>query len=308
MGIKGLSKFIKTYLPNTIKDIHLSELKNKVIAVDTNYYLYKYSMNKDNYLIKFGYQYEHLCSYGIRPLYVFDGKPPKEKQKVIERRKLKSGKKQTDGFYEKIKELKKYFESKEIVYLESISETDFMCSKLSENNLIDGCLTDDMDFLTLGSKHIYREYTQRSDRVIEYNLENILKEFNRNEFIDICIYLGCDYCENIQQYVNKKTEIDIYELFKKYNSLENIWEYLKSSNIINIDIYKEINIKNDWIIARNILLNEEVIYTENDLLGIEFLKNQETFLKIQKKIPKRINKTIDNTKKIIENRFELLTV
>ena len=85
MGVKGLSKFIKTYIPKAICEKQLSELADKTIAIDANYFMYKYSISSPDYITKFRKQYEHLISHNIKVFYVFDGKPPKEKKKVIEK-------------------------------------------------------------------------------------------------------------------------------------------------------------------------------------------------------------------------------
>lgn len=44
------------------------------------------------------------------------------------------------------------------------------------------------------------------------------------QFIDMCILLGCDYCETIRGVGPKKA----FELITKYKSIENILENLDS--------------------------------------------------------------------------------
>ena len=114
MGVKGLSKFIKENVPNAIQTRSLSDLRDNVVAVDTNYYIYKYTISTDDYIKKFASQYLHLVSFGIKPLYVFDGKPPSEKQKVIDKRKKVNLKKNVEVNNSKIKTLKKFFKDNNI--------------------------------------------------------------------------------------------------------------------------------------------------------------------------------------------------
>jgi flap endonuclease-1 len=260
MGIKGLSKFLKSYIPQTILERKLSELENKVIAIDANYFMYKYTISSDDYVYKFRRQYEHLVGNNIKALYVFDGKPPKEKKRVIEKRREVNKKKNIDVSVDKIKELKHFFDEKGIPYIECESEADFICCKLCEQNRIHGCISDDMDFLTLGCTHLYRDYYQHSDSVAEYNRETIMKEFTSDEFIDVCIFLGCDYCERVQDFVNRSIDVNVFELFKTHKTLENVWSHLRQTNsFVMVDDEKERDVQSKWQKARHILKNDIMI-------------------------------------------------
>jgi hypothetical protein len=256
MGVKGLSKFIKEHIPNAINKRKLSELRDSVVAIDTNYYIYKYTISTDDILKKFASQYLHLVSFGIKPLYVFDGKPPVEKQKVIEKRKKVNQKKNIEVTNSSIKSLKKFFKEYDIPYLECIAEADFICSQLSRHGVIRGCISDDMDFLTLGCKYLYREYYQYSDEIVEYSLGEVLKVFTSEQLIDISIFLGCDYCDRVQDYVNRSHNISVYNLFTTHNNLENVWNYLYDNNMfIHVDVEKANTIMAQWYKAREILRN-----------------------------------------------------
>jgi flap endonuclease-1 len=256
MGVKGLSKFIKENQPNAIKTRSLSELRDCVVAVDTNYYIYKYTISTDDYIKKFASQYLHLVSFGIKPIYVFDGKPPNEKQKVIDKRKKVNLKKNIEVNNSKIKTLKFFFKDNNIPYLECLAEADFICSQLSRHDVIHGCISDDMDFLTLGCKYLYREYYQYSDNVVEYSLDEILKDITQSQLIDISIFLGCDYCDRVQDYVNRCHHINVYNLFKEHCTLDNVWKYLDDNNMfIYVDCEKAELVKSQWPKAREILQN-----------------------------------------------------
>ncbi len=260
MGIKGLSKFLKTYIPTSISEKKISELASKYIAVDANYFMYKYTISSNDYINKFKKQYEHLVSNNIKAFYVFDGKPPKEKKKVIEKRKEVNRKKNIDVSVDKIKELKTFFNSLDIEYIDCESEADFICCKLCENGIIHGCISDDMDFLTLGCNKLYRDYYQHSDYIMEYDREEILKHFNKEQFIDICIFLGCDYCERVHDFVNRAIDINVYELFKTHETLENVWKYLRDNDMfLFVDDEKEQLIQEKWPKTREILNNDIII-------------------------------------------------
>ena len=60
----------------------MSEMRNRTIVVDTNIYLYKFSMG--NSLIENMYLMLSLFEQNnITPIFIFDGKPPSEKKKLI---------------------------------------------------------------------------------------------------------------------------------------------------------------------------------------------------------------------------------
>jgi 5'-3' exonuclease len=256
MGIKGLSKFLKQHIPASITSKKLEELSGLVIAIDANYFMYKYTISTDDFIKKFNTQYQHLVSKGIMPLYVFDGKPPCEKQKVIEKRKIINKKKHIEITNNNIRTLKEHFYQNNISYIECESEADFICSRLSDEGIIHGCISDDMDFLTLGCKYLYRDYFQYSSDITEYNLDTILDVFTRHQLIDISIFLGCDYCDRVYDFVNRSEIINVYELFKEYKTLENVWNYLYSNNkFMFVDNDKEVMVKEKWPKAREILTN-----------------------------------------------------
>ena len=96
MGIKSLTSLIKSKSPNSIQTVSLYTLKEKKVAIDTNIFLYKslanvrsngdYLRNKEGKVVShivgmFNNAVKYL-SLGIKPIYVFDGKPPIEKKEV----------------------------------------------------------------------------------------------------------------------------------------------------------------------------------------------------------------------------------
>lgn len=85
MGIKHLNRYIQTQCKSSIKQIHLSELTNKKIVIDTSIYLYRYA--SDNTLLEnFYLMISIFRQYNIIPLFIFDGKPPKEKKDLLKKK------------------------------------------------------------------------------------------------------------------------------------------------------------------------------------------------------------------------------
>lgn len=89
MGIKSLSTILNQYCKCGIKNVTLETFRDKVIAIDTSIFLYKFTYNTSDYLEGFTRQILRLLRNGIIPLYVFDGKPPDEKKEILNDRKDK---------------------------------------------------------------------------------------------------------------------------------------------------------------------------------------------------------------------------
>ena len=89
MGIPLLNKLIREKcknLSNAIRQIHFSDLKGKIIAVDTSIYMYKFI--GENALIDNMYQLIMFFKQNeIIPLFIFDGIAPPEKHELLQIRK-----------------------------------------------------------------------------------------------------------------------------------------------------------------------------------------------------------------------------
>ena len=165
MGIRGLynllelNKCIKYYkkIPSNINNI----------AIDANLYLYKYLYSKNSdILYSILNQVLKFLSADITPIYIFDGKPPVEKNKTIWKRKhkkLKFQKKINDLYLELekspnnlvlkekiqhlknlshnlnvniINDVKSLLDILNIKYINADGEADFLCCKLCHNNML----------------------------------------------------------------------------------------------------------------------------------------------------------------------------
>ena len=83
-----------------------------------------------------------------------------------------------------------------ISYIRAKGEADILLTYLFKNNIIDTCLSEDMDLIVYGCKSMVKISKKA---VTEYNLNKILDrlELKYEEFIELCILLGCDYLNSI---------------------------------------------------------------------------------------------------------------
>lgn len=257
MGIKDLNKFIKTFAPKAIKQVPISNYKGQTLAVDTSIFLYKFKYS--NKLIdSFFQQYYHFKKEGVDLIYVFDGKPPEEKEYVLNSRKhvkekqvnkieeLRNKLEQTDEndiesrkklkkqlaevekryiniTQEDIDSVKNLFDEIGAKYVHYESEADPICCEMYKKGIVQGCISNDMDFLPTGAGILIRNYNL-GNMVDEYNLNIVLEEtgMDMNKFIDFCILCGCDYTSKIP----RLGFITAFKSLQQYDSIESIIEEL----------------------------------------------------------------------------------
>lgn len=91
MGIKGLGAWMRKNTPETIHTVSLELFSGERLAVDASIYLYKYicisNSGSGNYFDMFLNMILWLRSFNIRPVFVFDGKPPPQKDRTKQKRK-----------------------------------------------------------------------------------------------------------------------------------------------------------------------------------------------------------------------------
>jgi len=86
MGIRMLNKFLQEKCKDSISCIHLSSLSGKKIVVDISIYLYKF-LSEGALLENLYLMISIFREHNITPIFIFDGKPPSEKNDTIAFRK-----------------------------------------------------------------------------------------------------------------------------------------------------------------------------------------------------------------------------
>jgi len=317
MGIQGLTKVLGDQAPHSITEVELKNLFGRKIAVDASMSLYQFliAVRPDaiNTLTdEAGETTSHLQGLfqrtirmvvnGIKPAYVFDGKPPVLKTEELDKRREKreeaeEGKKEAIevGDKESVskfskrtvkvtrqhnEEAKKLLRLMGIPVLEAPCEAEAQCAAMTKAGLVYATASEDMDSLTLGTPILIRHLTFSEARkmpIKEIHLNRALEEMKLtvDQFIDLCILLGCDYCDSIKGI----GPVRAFELIKKYGSLEEIIE--------NLDTKKYPIPENfDFVAVRKLFKEPEVMntsqielkWTDPDEDGLlRFLVNEKGF-------------------------------
>ena len=91
MGIKDLCQFLRKTAPDLVVEAPLSSLSGQRLAVDASVYLYKFicidNQFKGQWVDMFINFIVWLRKNNIRPVFVFDGKPPKQKERTQKERR-----------------------------------------------------------------------------------------------------------------------------------------------------------------------------------------------------------------------------
>lgn len=288
MGILGLAKLIADIAPSAIRENEIKNYFGRKVAIDASMCLYQFliAVRSDgaqlttvdgeptSHLMGMFYRTIRMLEHGIKPVYVFDGKPPdlksgelakraerrEEAQKALEKAEEAGNAEEVEKFNRRLVRVTKEHarEAQELLklmgvpYVEAPCEAEAQCAALAKAGKVYGTATEDMDALTFGSNVLLRHLTFSEARkmpVKEFSYEKVLQgfELTSTEFIDLCILLGCDYCEGIKGIGPKRA----IELINTYRDIETILK--------NID-QKKYTVAEDWNykVARELFIKPEV--------------------------------------------------
>ncbi|KAJ0394553.1 hypothetical protein P43SY_010605 [Pythium insidiosum] len=302
MGIKGLMKLLQEEAPACIREIpQMSQLAGRIVALDASMALYQFLIavrssdgggpaqaltneagEVTSHLQGMFSRTIRLMENGIKPVYVFDGKPPTLKSGELAKRKDKRDAAQAGleaateaGNVEDIERFNKRLvratpqhneDCKELLRLMGVPvltapcEAEATCAALAKGGKVFASGTEDMDALTFGTPVLFRRLTISAAKkvpILEVKLDRALEALGltHEQFVDLCILCGCDYCDTIRGIGPKKALAAI----KEHGSIEKVIEALQQSKS------KGIVIPDEWLgeepiykSAREMFVNAEV--------------------------------------------------
>lgn len=248
MGIKNLNKYLYDKCSKkSISKIHLRELSDKTIVIDTSIYLYHFL--GENALMENMYLFISIMNlYNIKPIFIFDGKPPAEKRELLRRRY--QDKKEAQGKYNElqnmldnmseeerkhalqemsnlkrqfirvtdddIKNVKELMKAYNVTYYDSPNEADDLCVYLVKTGKAWGCMSDDMDMFLYGCPYVLRNLSLMNHTITIYRTQNILLDLklNEKEFCEIMTISGTDY--NLHSTTTLSETMKWHQMYKKY--------------------------------------------------------------------------------------------
>lgn len=292
MGIKGLTKLLSDHAPGCMREQKFEGYLDRKVAIDASMHIYQFLMvigrSGDQTLTnEAGEVTSHLqgmfmrtcrmLETGIKPVYVFDGKPPTMKGGELAKRKDKReeaeaalAKAKEAGDQEMVEKMSKRTvrvsreQSQEVMKLarlmglpvfEAPCEAEASCAALCKAGLVYAAASEDMDTLCFSCPKLARNLMSPASQgkpILEFDFDKILSELELtwDQFIDVCILCGCDYCDSIKGIGPVKA----LQLIKKHGSIEALLKDLDQ---------EKYPVPEDWPFdaARELFRNPDVVDT-----------------------------------------------
>ena len=321
----------------------LESFTNKIVAIDAYNAIYQFLAiirgpeglhltdtqgRVTSHITGLLYRNINFLSLGIKPVYVFDGKPPSLKSAEIEHRKqikkdatvkyeraVSEGKmedarkfaQQTtsmkDGMVEDSKHLLDLFG---IPYIQAPSEGEATAALLTTTGHADVAASQDFDSILFGARKLVRNFTNSGRRklpnrntyieiepeIIDYkkNLEAL--GITREQLIVVGILIGTDFNPDGFERVGPKTAI---KMIREYGKLEDVTQIQEQLETI------------DYNAIRKIFLEPEVARVDKIEFGevkyddiINYLSNERSFSR------DRVNSSLNRLKKSLEKKSQTL--
>ncbi|RKF56718.1 Flap endonuclease 1 [Golovinomyces cichoracearum] len=229
-----------------------------------------------SHLMGMFYRTLRIVDNGIKPVYVFDGAPPKLKSGELAKRFQRKASanesleeaKET-GTAEEIEkfsrrtvrvtrehnaECQRLLKLMGIPFIIAPTEAEAQCATLARAGKVYAAASEDMDTLCFNSPVLLRHLTfseMRKEPIQEIFMDKILigLDMDREQFIDLCILLGCDYLDPVPK-VGPHTAL---KLIREYGSLDKFVAAVKAGNT-------KFTLPEDWPYteARELFFNPDV--------------------------------------------------
>lgn len=332
---------LKSIIPN--EKTKINKFSSKIIAIDAYNAIYQFLTTirgrDGNQLTDWNgritshisglfYRNVNFLSLGIKPIYVFDGKPLELKAKEIQRRqelKAKAAVKYEKAIADKnTKNMRKYAQqstsikssmiddSKYILkllgipYIQAPSDGEATAAHLTLTDQAFAVASQDFDSILFGAKRLIRNFTLSGKRKIPnrntyveiepemIEINKILSKYKltRIQLIDIGILIGTDFNPHSFHGIGAKTAL---KLIQKYSALENIPKI--SEELTRIKFHE----------IRNIFLNPNVAHiTQIDFNEINYNGVEEYLINEKNFSAERIKSTLNKMKINLKKREQSL--
>ncbi|KAK9786073.1 hypothetical protein WJX73_007328 [Symbiochloris irregularis] len=244
MGIKGLAKLLADSAPACV-----------VVGRTGDQMLTNEAGEVTSHLQGMFFRTARLLESGMKPVYVFDGKPPMLKTEELSRRSgrredatmsleeakekgneeeiAKYSKRTVRVTREHNDECRRLLKLMGVPIVDAPSEAEAQCAAMNKAGLVYAMSSEDMDSLTFGTPRLIRNLmaaTSQKLPINDYEYDKVLTGLGltNEQFIDMCILCGCDYCGTIRGIGQKRA----LELVLKHGSLEKVLANLDKGKYI----------------------------------------------------------------------------
>lgn len=306
MGIHRFNDLIKKLFVN--KTEHIATFRGKKVGVDAMNQLYRIvignNMRREQFDTTSDYidtiapednqNTEHIIAIitlietiierKIFPVFVFDGKKPEIKKKIVRESAASENPEISKYTHVNItrkqkEEVIKLIEMCGLPVIIAKGEADPQCAALTCNimkkeNIVDYIITEDSDILIFGAKSVMKNFSRKSatiniieqsdilnemlkviNNILLMNNKDIIGRFTENNLIDLSILFGTDYNKSIS-YV--KSIDDIIEIFALNDmNINKVAEYILQNKIPDYEIPEDY--AKEWAKVREYYTHVEVL-------------------------------------------------
>jgi len=321
----------------------LEAFTNKIVAIDAYNAIYQFLAiirgpeglhltdaqgRVTSHITGLFYRNINFLSLGIKPVYVFDGKPPSLKSAEIEHRK--QTKKDATVKYERavsegnMEDARKYAQqttsmkdgmiqdSKHLLdlfgipYVQAPSEGEATAALLTTTGQADVAASQDFDSILFGAKKLVRNFTNSGRRklpnrntyieiepeIIDYQKNLVELGITREQLIDVGILIGTDFNPDGFERIGPKTAI---KMIKEHGRLEDVQQIQEQLKQIDYNAIRKIFLKPEVANVDKIEF-DEIRY--DDI--IDYMSNERSFSR------DRVNSSLNRLKKSLEKKSQTL--
>lgn len=230
MGIRGLQNWIRRIIPEIVQTPNWRSLSGTRVGIDILGFLYR-AKSRGIYPIVYVAQFIAACKrLNIQPIVIFDGKPPSEKQQILEQRNtlraeskikkeailqtLNCDDSTVHAELQKLELNSTYFTSEErdqvkqflyacgVLSLNASGEADNTLAYFSRKGWISAVISSDFDLLARGVETLLVPEPNAipgESAWKQYNLSKILtySALSYDQFVEMCVLMGSDYTANL---------------------------------------------------------------------------------------------------------------
>ena len=321
----------------------LESFANKIVAIDAYNAIYQFLAiirgpeglhltdtqgHVTSHITGLFYRNINFLSLGIKPVYVFDGKPPSLKSAEIEHRK--QIKKDATVKYERalsegnMEDVRKYAQqttsmkdgmvqdSKHLLelfgipYIQAPSEGEATAALLTTMGKADFAASQDFDSILFGAKKLVRNFTNSGRRklpnrntyievepeIIDYKKNLTELGITREQLVDVGILIGTDFNPDGFERIGPKTAI---KMIKENGKLENVKQIQDQLSQIDFNAIRKIFLEPETANVDKIEFND-IRY--DDIT--DYMANERSFSR------DRVNASLNRLKKSLEKKSQTL--
>ncbi|KAM4604938.1 putative flap endonuclease 1 homolog [Polymixia lowei] len=251
MGITKLADLIRQEAPGAICHKDISDYTGKVIALDASIVMnqFRAAVPSLSFSPLTGLFFRTLTflEHDIKPVFVFDGKPPREKIAVLQKRSEMAGWSSPNHSGKASSQTRDCLHLLRLLgvpIIQAPGDGEALCAQLVREGTVYAVASEDMDTLPFGGDILIRHFNAKKDGdFTEYSLPRLLDilKINYEQFVDLCILLGCDYCDKIAGLGPKRAltliqqhhtiETVVLHINRKTHPVPHSWQYLDARKL-----------------------------------------------------------------------------